>query len=250
MSTDSDWQAWGERDPYFGVIAHEQFRRQKLTPEAFDEFFRNGRKELNEILGDCRRYIGEISTRRTLEFGCGVGRMLIPLSEHSELCVGVDISAAMRAEAARNCTKFNRHNVQLVSTIEAAAAGEPGGFTFMHSYIVLQHIDPQRGLRIIAALLACVAKGGCAVLHMTYARNKYRDNLGVQPFGHNLVRRIRYPLSRLSRRLRNRDPQMQMNAYDINRVLFLAQQQGVQSGGFRFTDHTGHLGVILYLKRE
>jgi SAM-dependent methyltransferase len=249
MGTDGDWQAWGERDPYFGVIAHERFRRGKLTPESFDEFFRGGRKEVGEILADCRRLLGEVSTRRTLEFGCGVGRMLIPLAEISELCVGVDISAAMRNEAARNCSKFDCRNVQLVGSLADANGGQ-GGFTYIHSYIVLQHIDPERGLGIIAALLACLEKGGCAALHMTYARTKYRDNLGAQPFGHDLIRRIRRPLSRLSRRMRGRDPEMQMNAYDMNRVLFVAQQHGVQSAGFRFTDHTGHLGVILYLKRE
>ena len=249
MSTDSDWQGWGERDPYFGVIAHEQFRGPRLSPESYDEFFQGGRREFGEIVAGCRRYFGEISTQRTLEFGCGVGRLLIPLSELSELCVGVDISDAMREEAARNCAKFNRHNVRLVRSLEGLGV-EQATFTFIHSYIVLQHLDPQRGLGIISGLLERLAKGGCAALHMTYARTKYRSNLGVQPFGRNLMRRIRYPLSRLSRRLRNRDPQMQMNLYDMNRVLFLAQQYGVQSGGFRFTDHTGHLGVILYLKRE
>jgi SAM-dependent methyltransferase len=249
MSTDSDWQVWGERDPYFGVIAHEQFRNARLSPKSYDEFFQDGRREFGEILADCRRYFGEISTQRTLEFGCGVGRMLLPLSEISEACVGVDISDAMREEAARNCAKFNRHNIRLVRSLEDVGA-DLGTFTFIHSYIVLQHLDPQRGLGVISGLLACLAKGGCAALHMTYARTKYASNLGAQPFGHNLMRRIRYPLSRLSRRIRHRDPQMQMNLYDMNRVLFLAQRFGVQSGGFRFTDHTGHLGVILHLRRE
>jgi SAM-dependent methyltransferase len=249
MSTDGDWQAWGERDPYFGVLAHERFRRGQLTPESLDEFFRLGREEVSEILAECRRHVGEVSTRRVLEFGCGVGRMLIPLSEVSERCVGVDISDAMREEAARNCSRFKCGNVQLVSSLEEAAR-EGAGFTFIYSYIVLQHIDPQRGLGIVAALLKCLEKGGCAALHLTYARSKYRDNLGAQPFGRNLMRRIRRPFSRLSRRIRDRDPEMQMNMYDINRVLFLAQEHGVRSGGFRLTDHTGHLGVILYLKRE
>jgi SAM-dependent methyltransferase len=249
MSTDGDWQVWGERDPYFGVIAHEQFRRARLSPQSYAEFFQDGRREFGEIVADCRRYLGEFSTQRALEFGCGVGRLLIPLSELSEVCVGVDISDAMREEAARNCARFERHNVRLVRSLEDLG-GEQATFTFILSYIVLQHLDPRRGLRFISALLERLGKGGCAALHMTYARTKYRSNLGIQPFGRNLMRRIRYPLSRLSRRLRNRDPLMQMHSYDMNRVLFLAQQCGVQSGGIRFTDHTGHLGAILYVKRE
>ena len=249
MSTDSDWQAFGERDPYFGVLSHERFRRGRLTQESIDEFFRIGREDIAEILADCRRHVGEVVTQRTLDFGCGVGRLLIPLSEISESCVGVDISAAMLKEAAGNCSKFGRANVRLVRTLDDPALGQ-SRFTFINSYIVLQHIDPSRGLRIIAALLERLDKGGCAALHVTYARTKYADNLGAQPFARRLLKRIRRPLSRLSRHLRGREPQMQMNAYDMNRLLFLAQQCGVQTGGFRFTNHTGHLGAILFLKRE
>jgi SAM-dependent methyltransferase len=249
MSTDSDWQAWGTKDPYFGVLAHERFRATRLSPEAYDEFFRSGRKDFGEILADCRRYFGEVSPRRSLEFGCGVGRLLIPLSEISELCVGIDISAAMREEAARNCARFNRNNVRLVSTVEEAGRLQ-ANYSFIHSYIVLQHLDPRRGLSIIDTLLSLLDKGGCAALHVTYARTKYRKNLGAQPFTHALMQRLRYPISRFFRHLRNRDPLMQMNAYDLNRVLFLAQQRGLRSEGCRFTDHTGHLGLILYFKRD
>lgn len=249
MSTDTDWQAWGTKDPYFGVLAHERFRKTKLSPEAYDEFFHSGRRDFAGILADCRRYFGEVSTRHSLEFGCGVGRLLIPLSEISELCVGIDISEAMRQEAARNCARFNRTNVRLVSTVEEAGRLQ-ASFSFIHSYIVFQHIDPRRGLDIIDSLLARLDKGGCAALHVTYGRTKYSHSQGVQPFSSALMQRVRYPISRFFRRLRNRDPLMQMNAYDLNRLLFLAQQRGLRSEGCRFTDHTGHLGLILYFKRD
>jgi hypothetical protein len=65
MSTDSDWQAWGEKDPYFGVLAHERFRRARLTPGSLEEFFQIGAQEMSEILADCRRHVGEVSTRRS-----------------------------------------------------------------------------------------------------------------------------------------------------------------------------------------
>src|SRR5262249_19540578 len=126
MSTDEDWQAWGERDPYFGVLAHQRFRCEELTTESVDEFFRIGRKAFEEILADCRKHVGEFSTRRTLEFGCGVGRLLIPLSEISESCVGMDISEAMRTEAARNCSRFNRYNVRLARDLHDTAVEEGG----------------------------------------------------------------------------------------------------------------------------
>jgi len=250
MVSDTEWQAWGEKDPYFGVLTEERYRKRKLTAEALEEFFRTGRRHIEEILATCRRHFGDISTQRSLDFGCGVGRALIPLSEVSEVCVGVDIAGAMLQEAARNCVKYNRHNVRLARTLEEIDARTSGGFSFIHSHIVLQHLDPQRGLSIISALLSRLDAGGVAVLHMTYAHTKHRGNLGVRPRASRLARFISRPLTRIRRHIANGDPQMLMNPYDINRVLFLAQDCGVRGGGLQFTDHAGHLGVILFLRRE
>jgi hypothetical protein len=60
---------------------------------------------------------------------------------------------------------------------------------------------------------------------------------------------VRRPLTRLRRRLAGRDPHMEMNAYDMNRVLFVAQECGVRRAGLQFTDHAGYLGVVLFLRR-
>jgi SAM-dependent methyltransferase len=248
MSTDEDWQAWGERDPYFGVLAQERFRRAQLTPQALEAFFQIGRQEFAEILAECRAHVGEFSLERTLDFGCGAGRLLIPLAEVSGLCVGIDVSDAMRVEAARNCANFGRANVQLARSLEelGAAAAQ---FSFIHSYIVLQHIAPRRGLKIIAALLARLAPGGAAALHLTFARSKYGATLGRPPHLRRISRQLGQPWRRFVHRVRGHDPRMQMNAYDMNRVLFLLHQHGVRCGGFRFTDHAGHLGVLLFVKR-
>ncbi len=114
----------------------------------------------------------------------------------------------------------------------------------------LQHIDARRGLDVVAALLERLEKGGCAALHVTYGHIKYERTLGVAPARRSIMRRIRQPFSQLSRRIRGREPKMQMNAYPLNGLLFLAQKYGIHSGGFRYTDHYGHLGLILLLKRE
>jgi hypothetical protein len=42
---------------------------------------------------------------------------------------------------------------------------------------------------------------------------------------------------------------MQMNAYPLNEVFFIAQELGIRSGGLRCTNHYGHLGLLLFLKR-
>ncbi len=247
MSTCEEWEAWGERDPYFGVLAHDRFRRSHLNEASLEDFFRSGREEVEHILADARAQLGALSLARTLDFGCGVGRMLIPLAQQSGSAVGVDVSAAMRAEAERNCTRFQVGNVRLVGTLEELPAAET--FTFVHSYIVMQHIPHARGLRIIAALLERLAPGGALALHLTYGRRRYAYNLGRQTQVRRVLRAMGLPWKIFLRRVRRGDPHMLMNLYDVNRVLFLLQRHGVRGGGFRFTDHSGNLGVILFARR-
>ena len=42
------------------------------------------------------------------------------------------------------------------------------------------------------------------------------------------------------------DPEMQMNPYNMNEILFLMQCQGVQRTYVEFSDHGGELGMFLY----
>lgn len=249
MGTDEDWQAWGERDPYYGVLTHEQFRRARLTPESLEAFFRSGREELDQVLAACRRHLGEFSTQRSLDFGCGVGRTLLPLAAISQQCVGVDISEAMRAQAAANCLKAGHANVRLVKGL-AELGPAAGGFSFIHSYIVLQHLDPVRALTIIRELLARLDPGGCAALHVLFARARHQESFGTQPPLRHCARALARPLEQLARRLRGREPEMQMNLCDMNRLLFIAHQQGIRGAGLEFTDHAGNLGAIVFLRRE
>ena len=199
MVRDTEWQTWGEKDPYFGVLTEERYRKRMLTAEALEEFFRTGSRHIEEILAAARSHFGELSTQRCLDFGCGVGRALIPLAEVSEICVGVDIAGAMLQEAARNCLKYNRHNVRLVRTLEEIDPGNSGGFSFIHSHMVLQHLDPQRGLSIISALLSRLDTGGVAALHMTYAHTKHRANQGVRPRASRMARFMSRPVTRIRR---------------------------------------------------
>jgi len=45
------------------------------------------------------------------------------------------------------------------------------------------------------------------------------------------------------------DPEMQMNPYNVNELLFLIQRSGVKQYYAEFTDHGGELGIVLYFQR-
>ena len=82
MSTDQAWVKWGRQDPYFAVITNEKFRSANLTDAARKEFFDSGRYHANYVLDRCRRLIDPaFAPQRALDFGCGVGRVTLPLAE-------------------------------------------------------------------------------------------------------------------------------------------------------------------------
>ena len=109
----------------------------------------------------------DFQPRRVLDFGCGVGRLVLPLSRLCEEVVGVDVAEAMLSEAAANCRQAGATNVRLIRG-DDRLSGVTGPFDFIHSFIVFQHVPVQRGLVLLERLLDLLAPDGVGALHFTY----------------------------------------------------------------------------------
>ncbi len=226
MNMDETWEQWAQRDPYFAVQTAEKFRRENLTPEAKREFFETGRidfERLREGIYD-HLVVRPWVDRTILEYGCGVGRLLIPAAKVAEEVVGVDVSSTMLKEAGCNCAWARVDNVLLIST--ATFEQISNKYSLVFSYSVFQHIPPEQGMRIFGKLLGHIEPGGVGVFHFTYA--------GL-PSGPNLSRKG--------------DPEMKMYRYELNRVIAMIQEEGVKDLHAEFTDHGGEWGVILYFRK-
>jgi SAM-dependent methyltransferase len=240
-STDHAWEEWGRRDPYYGVITHPKFRRNALTDDAKREFFASSETHAQYILSTIRKHINpDFSPRRILDFGCGVGRLLVAFAAIADEVVGVDVSASMLEEARRNCDQRQLKNVLLVPSDDEVSAVS-GSFDLIHSFIVFQHIPVERGRLIFTNLIRRLRPGGIAAVHLTYSKSRFADTHGVSP---------PKPLTRavpVSPEIRDgADPEMQMNPYNMNEMLFLMQRHGVQQFYTDFSDHGGELGVFLF----
>lgn len=244
--TDRDWEQFGATDPYYYVITHDEYRKGNLTEERKAEFFRTGRIYVEEILGVVHDRIDpSFRPKRALDFGCGVGRVCIPLAKHAEHVVGADVSESMLEEARRNCEREGAGNVSFVRSDDTLASVD-GSFDFIHSFIVFQHIPVERGEALFERLLERLEEGGVCVAHFTYAKS-YRTK-SVIPW---IKRRV--PLARaiinLIRGRRHDAPEMQVNDYDLNRLFLLVQRRGVRSVHVHFTDHGGDLGILAYFRK-
>lgn len=256
MGTDQAWEAWGKQNPYFGVLADKKFRSENITPDAKAEFFATGEEHVRHVLDVCRRHFDHgFTPQRVLDFGCGTGRLVIPFAQTGAEVVGLDVSESMLAEARRNCESRGLVNVQLLKSTDDVA-DSIGEFDLVHSFIVFQHIPVVRGVHIFRKLLGHLRPGGLAAVHLTYSKKSFRRTCGANPYLtrpilsrlHGLGRRVERIMRRWIRRLPP-DPEMQMNTYDANSLLFSVQELGVQELFTEFTDHGGTLGVMLYFRR-
>src|SRR6266852_4183437 len=170
MSTDTDWEEWGRRDPYFGVITDPKFRSGKINEDAKREFLASGESHVHSVLSTIRKHIDPgFEPRTVLDFGCGVGRLLIPFAKVAEDVVGLDVSPSMLQEARRNCGEQRLHNVRLLRSDDDLST-LTGEFNLIHSCIVFQHIPVERGRALFSKLLGHLCAGGVGAIQLTYSK--------------------------------------------------------------------------------
>ncbi len=251
LHTDREWEKWGQQDPYFGVITHEKFRAKNLTEESKKEFFQSGRRHVQQVLKTCRAKVSPgFQPQRVLDFGCGVGRLVIPFAELAGHVTGTDVSESMLQEARKNCAAHALDNVTLLRSDDSLAC-LTDTFDLIHSFIVFQHIPPRRGIAIFKRLLAHLAPGGICAVQLTYSKQAYHATNGRPPERRPALRaKIKKLLYKLCRPAgsQGNDPEMQMNPYNLNEVFFLIQALPAQKLHVEFTDHGGELGVFLYFQ--
>src|SRR5262249_42708883 len=133
------------------------------TPlSAGDEDARHTIRVLRQLAGPA------FLSDRILDFGCGAGRLTIPLARIAFHVTGVDSSAARIDEARANCERAGVSNVDFVVS-DADLSSVNGPFQVVHSHFAFQHIPPAAGYLLVDAVLERVTTRGGGMLHFTYA---------------------------------------------------------------------------------
>ncbi len=246
--SDKNWKRFGEENPYYGVLTTDRFRKENLDAERLTEFFRSGEQLINQVTSEIQAVRGPgFQPRRCLEFGCGVGRLTIPLAKRFESVTAVDISEAVLQEAAANAERAGLKNIEFLPSDDQLSRAT-GEFDLVLTFITLQHIPAARGLGLIQRLLGLIRDGGMAVLHLTYRTvlPRWRSWLSlvrqVVPLAHgfaNLLEGHRWS-----------DPHMQMFNYNLNEVFRLLELAGCQLCRVTFTNHGGYFGALLFVRKS
>jgi SAM-dependent methyltransferase len=243
--SDSNWEKFGLDDPYFGVLTDDKYHRPNMSEALKKEFFDTGQQCIVNVFDVIKKNINpSFCPRRALDFGCGVGRLIVPLSQSSEHVVGVDVSNAMLGEAQSVCKAHGITNVSLAKSDDDLSELKNHAFDFILSIAVFQHIEVRRGERILRKLLLHLMPGGIGAIGFAYYvpcsffQRIYRLFMHKIPMGR--------AISNLLRGRRLGTPVMQMNAYNLNRLLLLLQEYGVGNIHLAFTEPSdGKRGVLL-----
>jgi SAM-dependent methyltransferase len=232
------------------VLSHPQYRATALDGAGREAFFASGEADVARTLDEIRRTVApDFQPHAALDFGCGVGRLAIPLARRCERVVGLDVSEAMLHEARANCERLG------VPHVELAPAGAPGDtlahvrgdFDLVHSFIVFQHIAPRAGVRTADDLLRRLRPGGVGALHFTFAW----DAGLPRRLAHRLRRRV--PLANavanVLQRRPLRQPAMPMYEYDLAQLYTMLWAHGCTAVHARLEEHAGHLGAMLLFRK-
>jgi 2-polyprenyl-3-methyl-5-hydroxy-6-metoxy-1,4-benzoquinol methylase len=154
----AQWDRWGA-DLYFANTG-ERAHRGRVAEEIFTqgEAYLDGVERRFADLGTPVDHGGA-----ALDFGCGVGRVLVPMAARYAATVGVDVAQTMLDEARRHLTG-SAADLRIYDGADVDACLGDLRFDVLHTTRTIQHIPPADGMRILAGLLERLNPGGVALI--------------------------------------------------------------------------------------
>jgi len=170
---ETTWARLGQEDAHWSVITDDRFRKHSITGHL-DDFFAMGEADIARVEASLARVGLALSDIETaMDFGCGVGRLSIPLARRTSHVLGVDISAAHLQEAKANVENIGCRNIEFFKASSVADIRELQEFDLIISLIVLQHNPPPVMLEILNALCERVKPGGYLYIQAQTYRSGY-----------------------------------------------------------------------------
>lgn len=240
--TDRDWEWYGSRNPYYGVIAFDKFRGEDIPLKEKTEFFEQGKKYCAELIRTVEFFLkGNFSPSNGLDFGCGVGRTTLGLSDYCANITGVDISESMLKTAAKNFSELSELPVRFILT--DSFLEDEARYDFVHSFIVFQHIPVRDGYTLFNHILTKLEHGGVGALHFTFRNYSASRKSRFLMFLYHYI-----PFVYASRKLFGKPPVMQMNAYEIPKLLSVLASHDCSPLCILPTHHGCPGGILLFRK--
>jgi len=159
---DPKWEAFAAREPYFAVMTAARFLRANLTPDHEREFFASGERLVQWMLDLIDAGLSpQFAPLSTLEYGCGPGRLALPLAERPGSVTAVDRSPAMLDLARKEAERRNLGHIIFETPEELFS--RPRKFDLVVCYQVLQRLKPAEAMALLDRLIALISPNGVGV---------------------------------------------------------------------------------------
>jgi SAM-dependent methyltransferase len=239
----NDWEDLARREPYFALLNDDGVPELAGSASATAAFFEAGEGDVATLLPAIASLLGrDVPLDRVLDFGCGAGRLTLPLARRARNVVACDIAPTILEHARRNAEQAGLHNVTFIGIEELAGSGP---FDFICSLLVFEHIPNAAGYEIIRTLMTLLAPGGVAALHVPFRRPAA-----------TLLRLIRFrslPENRtrgVIRHVQRRAPDpAERSEYEERSVLRSIELAGARLVA-RLPIHHGHAGGVLIIEKR
>jgi len=157
-----EWQAWGEKDPLYGVGSRPGKRKEDAQPWTDEELYKVGASDWNCFHPRWQQY--GLMYDACAEIGCGVGRITRQLARQFRRVHAVDVSPGMIEYARKNikaeCVEFHLGNGAKIPLDDKSV-------TAVFSCHVFQHFDNLHvGRENFREIYRVLAAGGTAMIHL------------------------------------------------------------------------------------
>ena len=247
--TDKDWEEFSRRNAYFAVLTDPAYAAPELDAATEHQFFATGQEHIGRVAGVLREKFGfdDRIIRTAVDFGSGVGRLLFPMSKLARFGIGIDVAETMRELSRKQAAARGITNVSMVPTADHIL-NVAEDVDWINSYIVFQHISPDRGYEIFDKLVYILKPGGFMSMHFTV----FKDERAI----HYMTNRTKYFSNRpagvaslLLQPEHEGEPQMQMYDYDLNQLLAILVKHDVGNIWLEHEDQGGLHGVNIFARK-
>ncbi|MDH4393593.1 MAG: class I SAM-dependent methyltransferase [Aquabacterium sp.] len=163
----AEWSRLGETEPHWSVLTADKYSSGQIAVHLAD-FQRSGAKDVRHLDTVLRRnHLAWPSQGLCIDYGCGVGRMTLPLATHCAQVLGVDISAGhLHVAAQESAAQGLGNRLQWLQLRRLADLDSLPQADMVYSAIVLQHNPPPVMALTLDRLLRCLKPGGVGVFQL------------------------------------------------------------------------------------
>lgn len=161
-----NWNGFGWAEPFGALLA---LSGKRPSEGEVAEFLKTGDGEVSSLMQYVSSLKKDMSRKRALDFGCGVGRITQALYRYFEECVGIDGARSM-IELANQFNQYGTRCRYHLNESNDLKLLDDNMFDFIYANLVFQHVKPEYSKNFLKEFIRILAPGGLIVFQLPSER--------------------------------------------------------------------------------